>query len=252
MVAGRRDVMDTLLDKGVMHGGTYNGNVQSMAAALAALDVLEADDGAVYRDLEARGTRLMQGLAALAQEAQGADAGAGPAGDLPELLHHGPVAAQLSRRRRPATATGAGVSCGAAGRGHPNQPEGQVLPVDGARRRDHRRDAGGGGPRDGARSHERHSPRGREQGATVPSRRPTRSISTWRRASSRPSSAPAAPARPPCCRSSPASSRRPEGRIIIGGRDVTGRRRRSAMSGWCSRATRCFRTCPCSTMWRFP
>src|SRR5690349_11914255 len=44
MVAGRRDVMDTLLDKGVMHGGTYNGNVQSMAAALAALDVLEADE----------------------------------------------------------------------------------------------------------------------------------------------------------------------------------------------------------------
>ena len=44
--------MDTLLDKGVMHGGTYNGNVQSMAAAMAALDVLERDDGAVYRDLE--------------------------------------------------------------------------------------------------------------------------------------------------------------------------------------------------------
>ncbi|WP_421997791.1 aspartate aminotransferase family protein [Reyranella sp.] len=65
LVGGRRDVMDTLLDKGVMHGGTYNGNVQSMAAALAALDVLEADDGAVYRDLDARGTRLMRGLAAL-------------------------------------------------------------------------------------------------------------------------------------------------------------------------------------------
>ena len=68
MVGGRRDVMDTLLDKGVMHGGTYNGNVQSMAAALAALDVLEAGDGAVYRDLEARGTRLMQGLAAIAKK----------------------------------------------------------------------------------------------------------------------------------------------------------------------------------------
>jgi glutamate-1-semialdehyde 2,1-aminomutase len=65
MVSGRRDVMDTLLDKGVMHGGTYNGNVQSMAAALAALDELERDDGAVYRALEQRGTRLMQGLAAL-------------------------------------------------------------------------------------------------------------------------------------------------------------------------------------------
>ena len=37
-----------------------------MAAALAALDELERDDGAVYRDLERRGTRLMQGLAALA------------------------------------------------------------------------------------------------------------------------------------------------------------------------------------------
>jgi glutamate-1-semialdehyde 2,1-aminomutase len=68
LVGGRRDVMDTLLDKGVMHGGTYNGNVQSMAAALAALDVLEADDGAVYRDLEARGLRLMQGLASLASK----------------------------------------------------------------------------------------------------------------------------------------------------------------------------------------
>jgi glutamate-1-semialdehyde 2,1-aminomutase len=68
MVGGRRDVMDTLLDKGVMHGGTYNGNVQSMAAALAALDVLEADGGAVYRDLEARGTRLMQGLDAICRK----------------------------------------------------------------------------------------------------------------------------------------------------------------------------------------
>src|SRR4029078_7698092 len=67
MGGGRRDVMDTL-DKGVMHGGTYNGNVQSMAAALAALDLLEANDGAVYRDLEARGTRLMRGLAELGRK----------------------------------------------------------------------------------------------------------------------------------------------------------------------------------------
>lgn len=68
VVAGRRDVMDTLLDNGVMHGGTYNGNVQSMAAAIAALDELERDDGAVYRDLERRGTRLMQGIAALGEK----------------------------------------------------------------------------------------------------------------------------------------------------------------------------------------
>jgi glutamate-1-semialdehyde 2,1-aminomutase len=68
VVAGRRDVMNTLLDKGVMHGGTYNGNVQSMAAAIAALDELTRDDGAVYRDLERRGTRLMQGIAALGEK----------------------------------------------------------------------------------------------------------------------------------------------------------------------------------------
>ena len=84
MVGGRRDVMDTLLDKGVMHGGTYNGNVQSMAAALAALDVLEAGrrrglsrprgarhaaDARACRDLqEAQGSQLVvQGLPAIFQ-----------------------------------------------------------------------------------------------------------------------------------------------------------------------------------------
>lgn len=66
LVAGRRDVMDTLLDKGVMHGGTYNGNVQSMAAALAALDELQAGNGALYDGLETCGTRLMDGLRTLA------------------------------------------------------------------------------------------------------------------------------------------------------------------------------------------
>jgi glutamate-1-semialdehyde 2,1-aminomutase len=63
MVAGRRDVMEILQTRGVMHGGTYNGNVQSMAAGLATLDILTADGGAIYQAMEARGTRLMQGLA---------------------------------------------------------------------------------------------------------------------------------------------------------------------------------------------
>ena len=49
-----------------MHGGTYNGNVQSMAAALAALDELQAGNGALYDGLEACGTRLMEGLRTLA------------------------------------------------------------------------------------------------------------------------------------------------------------------------------------------
>jgi glutamate-1-semialdehyde 2,1-aminomutase len=68
MVAGRRDVMEILQTKGVMHGGTYNGNVQSMAAALATLDILTADGGAIYKGMEARGTRLMQGLAERARK----------------------------------------------------------------------------------------------------------------------------------------------------------------------------------------
>ncbi|MBV8393380.1 MAG: aspartate aminotransferase family protein [Alphaproteobacteria bacterium] len=68
MVAGRADVMNTLLDRGVMHGGTYNGNVQSMAASMAALDELERDGGALYTGMAKRGTRLMQGLAASAKK----------------------------------------------------------------------------------------------------------------------------------------------------------------------------------------
>ncbi len=99
MVGGRRDVMDTLLDKGVMHGGTYNGNVQSMAAALAALDVLEAGDGAVYRDLEARGTRLMQGLAAICRKHQVAARVQGLPAIFQVFFTEGPGAVELPRRR---------------------------------------------------------------------------------------------------------------------------------------------------------
>jgi len=65
VVAGRRDVLEILLTRNVMHGGTYNGNVQSMAAAIAALEILTRDNGAIYREMEANGTKLMQGLAAL-------------------------------------------------------------------------------------------------------------------------------------------------------------------------------------------
>jgi glutamate-1-semialdehyde 2,1-aminomutase len=66
VVAGRRDILETLQTKGVMHGGTYNGNVQSMAAAIAALEILSADGGAVYAAMEERGARLMEGLRGIA------------------------------------------------------------------------------------------------------------------------------------------------------------------------------------------
>ena len=68
VVGGRREVMDRLLNGNVMHGGTYNGNVQSAVAALAALDELSRDGGAVYRDMERQGMRLMDGLRALGRK----------------------------------------------------------------------------------------------------------------------------------------------------------------------------------------
>jgi len=67
LVAGRHDVMNALADRGVMHGGTYNGNVQSVAAAVATLDELTRGGGSVYRELERRGLRLMGGLRGLAR-----------------------------------------------------------------------------------------------------------------------------------------------------------------------------------------
>jgi len=68
-VAGRRDAMNQIFDGGAMHGGTYNGNVQSIVAGLAALDVLAAGEGAVYRAMEQRGARLVHGLRAATRQA---------------------------------------------------------------------------------------------------------------------------------------------------------------------------------------
>lgn len=46
----------------VNHSGTFNSNIISMAASVAALAELEKDGGAVYRHIERLGTKLMQGL----------------------------------------------------------------------------------------------------------------------------------------------------------------------------------------------
>jgi glutamate-1-semialdehyde 2,1-aminomutase len=65
-LVGRRQIMERLHTHGVLHGGTYNANVVSTTAALAALDELEADSGAVYRRMEGLGGKLMAGLRAAA------------------------------------------------------------------------------------------------------------------------------------------------------------------------------------------
>jgi glutamate-1-semialdehyde 2,1-aminomutase len=65
-IAGRRDVMELVYTAGVVHGGTYNGNVQSLAASLAGLTELQRDEGAAYRRMEANGARLRDGLKEIA------------------------------------------------------------------------------------------------------------------------------------------------------------------------------------------
>ena len=58
--------MERLADGSTLHGGTYNTNLVATAAAVAALDELSRDGGAVYGAMEARGERLMAGLRAAA------------------------------------------------------------------------------------------------------------------------------------------------------------------------------------------
>ncbi|MGE5233651.1 MAG: glutamate-1-semialdehyde 2,1-aminomutase [Acidobacteriota bacterium] len=66
--AGPRDLMRRIAPAGpVYQAGTLAGNPLAVAAGLAALQVLAADGGAAYRQLEATSVRLAAGLEAAAQ-----------------------------------------------------------------------------------------------------------------------------------------------------------------------------------------
>jgi glutamate-1-semialdehyde 2,1-aminomutase len=72
VVGGRADVM-ALFDhpepaKRVLIAGTYNAHPVPTVAAIATIDRLRRDGGAVYRDLEAQGARLQRGLERLFAE----------------------------------------------------------------------------------------------------------------------------------------------------------------------------------------
>lgn len=71
-LAGRRDIMELFASGRVNHSGTYNANVPSMSAAVAALGVLSASGGAAYERMNARGSALMDGIAQAARQ-QGVD-----------------------------------------------------------------------------------------------------------------------------------------------------------------------------------
>lgn len=61
-LAGRRKVMDLIGRGEVLHGGSYNTNTVSTAAASSVLNELARDGGRVYRQMEEQGQRLIAGL----------------------------------------------------------------------------------------------------------------------------------------------------------------------------------------------
>lgn len=58
-VMGRKDILDLVATGGVVHGGTYNAQLLSMAAMVATLRSLTPD---LYATIEQNGTRLMNGM----------------------------------------------------------------------------------------------------------------------------------------------------------------------------------------------
>ena len=67
-LAGKKELMEQLYTRSVMHGGTYNANVMSIVAGLATLDMLESDGGENFRKMQELGTRLMDDLQSLARK----------------------------------------------------------------------------------------------------------------------------------------------------------------------------------------
>jgi glutamate-1-semialdehyde 2,1-aminomutase len=68
VVAGRRDIMEQITERKVMHAGTFNSNPLVMAGAHAALTELAKDGGAVYRHMGQVGQQLAVGIRKLGQQ----------------------------------------------------------------------------------------------------------------------------------------------------------------------------------------
>lgn len=60
--AGKSDLMDLLLEKKVVSGGTFGRYPLGLAAALASIRILESDDGAFYRKIDHIQKQLTDGL----------------------------------------------------------------------------------------------------------------------------------------------------------------------------------------------
>lgn len=67
-IAGKAELMDLMVTKRVMHGGTYNAHPMGMAATVATLEAIK--DGAVHAGIAARGARLMAGMETILRDRQ--------------------------------------------------------------------------------------------------------------------------------------------------------------------------------------
>ncbi|MDE0309984.1 MAG: aspartate aminotransferase family protein [Acidiferrobacterales bacterium] len=61
-LAGKKEIMELLHSRPVMHGGTYNANVMCVAAGIATIEYLESNGGEAYREMEELGRHLMHQL----------------------------------------------------------------------------------------------------------------------------------------------------------------------------------------------
>ena len=67
MLSGRNEIMKLVGDGIVYHGGSFNSNVASIAAANASLDVM-INDNNFYEDLDNKGKKLIGGIEKLSHE----------------------------------------------------------------------------------------------------------------------------------------------------------------------------------------
>ena len=68
-IAGRKDIFDQFRSNKVIGAGTFNAFPVSMAASLATMNMLERDDGAIYRTRSLIQEKLQTGLQAVADSA---------------------------------------------------------------------------------------------------------------------------------------------------------------------------------------
>jgi glutamate-1-semialdehyde 2,1-aminomutase len=64
-LAGRSEIMDLLLGPKVVGAGTFNGYPLGISAALATVNILAGDDGAVFKRVDHVQTKLVEGLRAI-------------------------------------------------------------------------------------------------------------------------------------------------------------------------------------------